>query len=223
MPSSAPTTRNWSAGWGGGLGSADPSPTLGPGWGIPGLPLPPGPGLPRVTGWTQVTAAWIRRGQPLKTLEKQAPIWREGKRPVKKTEVGEAGGGRAGRAAGHLRAPWGLGGARGTMISGREGPSQGRGGTPASHLPGPSGAPSHLRILPVLHGGPGGGEPRGAVRTWGRRRWGSCRHRPAVNSSSSPTRVGLQVPQDWTHPGGWREGLLLLEAQQGTAPRTGPA
>lgn len=32
--------------------------------------------LPLVLGKIQVTAQWILRGQPLKTLEKQAPIYR---------------------------------------------------------------------------------------------------------------------------------------------------
>lgn len=32
--------------------------------------------LPFVLGNIQVTAQWILRGQPLKTLEKQAPIYR---------------------------------------------------------------------------------------------------------------------------------------------------
>lgn len=65
----------------------------------------------------------------MKTLEKQAPIWGEGKRLVKKTgggwgRRGGIGGGGC-RVAGlrdkHLRAPWGLGGVRGRTISGREG------------------------------------------------------------------------------------------------------
>lgn len=45
--------------------------------------------------------------------------------------------------------------------------------------------PPHLRILPVLQGGPGGGERRGAVRAGERSGWGSCKHRRRVNSRPS--------------------------------------
>lgn len=73
--------------------------------------------------------------------------------------------------------------------------------------------PPHLRILLVLHGGPGGGERRGAVRAWERSGWGSCKHRPRANSRpslpspSSPLAPGLL-------PGPLRLGLTWGAGQR---------
>lgn len=138
----------------------------------------------------------------MKTLEKQAPIWRGGKRLVRKQGGGgETEGGGLSNESRHLRAPSGSGGAHGRMTSGREGRSQGQ--TPAACLPAPCTAPPHLGVFPVLHGGPGGGEQRGAVRAWKRWGWGSCRHTPAETSSPRPplSRGCLLVPQAWDSPG----------------------
>lgn len=46
----------------------------------------------------------------------------------------------------------------------------------------------------MLHGGPGSGEQRGAVRAWERCRCGSCRHRPAVNSGPGPPPASRGLP-----------------------------
>lgn len=142
----------------------------------------------------------------MKTLEKQAPIWRGGKRLVRKQGGGgETEGGGLSNESRHLRAPSGSGGAHGRMTSGREGRSQGQ--TPAACLPAPCTAPPHLGVFPVLHGGPGGGEQRGAVRAWKRWGWGSCRHTPAETSSPrlpplqglppGPPSLGLTWEAGW--------------------------
>lgn len=94
--------------------------------------------------------------------------------------------------------------------------------------PTPPTAPPHFMILPVLHGGPGSGEQRGAVRAWERCRCGSCRHRPAVNSGPGPPPClpgpasSSPSPEPAAHLGGWIEGPQP-EAQWGMAPRTGPS
>lgn len=84
-----------------------------------------------------MTAVWIRRGQPLKTLEKQAPIWGGGKSLVR--DMGRGGWARGYRANTYVH----LGG-RGEPVAGRS--LRGREGVrakvaPSPHLPSSSVAP----------------------------------------------------------------------------------
>ena len=58
----------------------------------------------------------------------------------------------------------------------------------------------------MLHGGPGSGEQWGAVRAWERWGWGSCRHRRAVNSSSSPALSLSPGPPSLDSPRGLDRG-----------------
>lgn len=85
------------------------------------------------------------------------------------------------------------------------------------HVPGASPLPvplwpPHLRILPVFHGGPGGGERRGAVGARERAGWGSCKHRPRANSRPAfpPTpsaRTCFPVPELGLTWGAGQRGL----------------
>lgn len=109
-----------------------------------------------------------------------------------------------------LRAPWGSGGAHGRMTSGREERSQGHTPSLPSPRPPPT-APPYLMIFPVLHGSPGSGEQRGAVRAWERCRCGSCRHRPAVNSGPGPPPASRGLPpRPWSLGLTWEAGLKVL-------------
>lgn len=150
-----------------------------------------------------MTAAWMRKGQPLKTLEKQAPI---------------CGGGRA--SEGPRAAGTGLRGLRPTLtctlgVGGRpwqddlwEGGKESGPRWRRAYLPSPGEAP-HLRLLPLLHGGPGSGQQWGAAgasRSWGQ---GSC--------SSTGHSDFQPPPSPWaaSDPGLGSPGLTWGAGQRG--------
>lgn len=217
MPSSAPTTRNWSAGLGmGSEVSHTPWPKL-------DTPRPLLPSCPWPTPGDRVNpgdSSVDPQGAAIEDLgEAGAHLWGD----EAEEEAWGSGQGCGQRGCGtdtyvHL-------GGRGEPVAGRSlGQREGvraKMTSAASHLPSPSGAPPHLRIQPVLHGGPGGGEHWGAVRAserWGR---GSCGHRPAVNSSPGPPTWACRlVPQAWDLPGGLDRGSSA-GGTEGDDPKNG--
>lgn len=134
MPSSAPTTRNWSAGLGTGSEVSHlPRPKLG----IPRLLLPlypwPTPG-DRVN---PCDSSVDPQGAAVEDLGEAGTHLGEARGGKEAQGEWAVGGGAAGRQGRHLRAPWGLGGAHGKTISVREGRSQGQCITPGLPSPQP--------------------------------------------------------------------------------------
>lgn len=231
MPSSAPTTRNWSAGLG---MESEVSHVPWPKLGIPRLLLPPCPWPTPGDRVNPGDSSVDPQGAAIEDLgEAGAHLER---RPEADEEAPGGGTGRGEpqavrqKAVGRrshaqtLTCTLGVGGSprQDDLWEGRKesGPHP---QPPIS--PTPPTAPPHLMIFPVLHGGPGSGEQRGAVRAWESCRCGSCRHRPAVNSGPGPPPASRGLPPRPRSLGlTWEAGLKVLSRRlsEGWLQERGP-